>query len=166
MHLVDLAGSERQKKTGAVGSRFRESVAINQGLLALGNVISALSGDARYGRRSARSQGAHVPYRQSKLTRLLQDSLGGNSRTVMVACVSVTDGSMEETLSTLKYAARAMRIRNRVEANRESVADAIAQIQGHAHAAEIDALRKHLQVRLHGASITCQCSREPTGCRH
>ncbi|MCO5598965.1 hypothetical protein L7F22_053064 [Adiantum nelumboides] len=78
-HLVDLAGSERAKRTGAVGVRFKESITINSGLLALGNVISAL-GDER-------KRGQHVPYRQSKLTRLLQDSLGGNSRTCMIACI-------------------------------------------------------------------------------
>merc|ERR550532_3378177 len=79
-HLVDLAGSERAKRTGAVGSRLKESAAINSGLLALGNVISALGDPAK--------RGSHVPYRESKLTRLLQDSLGGNSRTLMVACAS------------------------------------------------------------------------------
>jgi hypothetical protein len=78
-HLVDLAGSERAKRTGAVGMRFKESVTINCGLLALGNVISAL-GDER-------KRGHHVPYRESKLTRMLQDSLGGNSRTCMIACI-------------------------------------------------------------------------------
>merc|ERR1719240_2068072 len=79
-HLVDLAGSERAKRTGAVGSRFKESVAINKGLLALGHVISALGDMSK--------KVSHVPYRESKLTRLLSDSLGGNSRTVMIACVS------------------------------------------------------------------------------
>ncbi|CAK0831182.1 unnamed protein product [Prorocentrum cordatum] len=98
-HLVDLAGSERLKRTGAVGSRFRESVAINAGLLALGNVISALGDPAK--------RGSHVPYRDSKLTRLLQDSLGGNSRTWMIACASCADADFEETLNTLKYANRA-----------------------------------------------------------
>jgi hypothetical protein len=80
-HLVDLAGSERNKRTGAVGVRFQEAIRINEGLLALGNVISAL-GDERLRRAST-----HVPYRDSKLTRMLQDSLGGNSRTTMIACV-------------------------------------------------------------------------------
>lgn len=110
-HLVDLAGSERAKRTGAVGLRFKESVTINKGLLALGNVISALCA-AGSGRR-------HIPYRDSKLTRLLQDSLGGNSRTLMIACVSPADVNFEETLTTLKYADRAKRIRNRAVINRE-----------------------------------------------
>ena len=108
-HLVDLAGSERNKKTGARGARFKESVTINQGLLALGNVISAL-GDPR-------KRGGHVPYRESKLTRMLQDSLGGNSRTYMIACVSSSDSNIEETLNTLKYAYRAKSIKNRPKVN-------------------------------------------------
>ncbi|UPR04144.1 kinesin [Chloropicon primus] len=102
-HLVDLAGSERQKKTGATGKRFKESVTINKGLLALGNVISALS---------SKQSHKHVPYRESKLTRMLQDSIGGNSRTIMIACVSTSDTNMEETLNTLKYASRARNIKN------------------------------------------------------
>ena len=101
--LVDLAGSERVKKTGATGATLREGISINKGLLALGNVISALtSGPA----------GSHVPYRDSKLTRLLQDALGGTSHTVMVACVSPSDSEMEETTNTLRYAARARNISN------------------------------------------------------
>jgi hypothetical protein len=78
-HLVDLAGSERAKRTGNAGLRLKESVNINAGLLALGNVISALGDDRR--------RTGHVPYRESKLTRMLQDSLGGNSRTLMIACI-------------------------------------------------------------------------------
>lgn len=109
-HLVDLAGSERAKRTGNIGVRLKESVNINSGLLALGNVISAL-GDER-------KRASHVPYRQSKLTRMLQDSLGGNSRTVMVACISPAEGSLEETLNTLKYANRARNIRNVAVVNR------------------------------------------------
>ncbi|KIH47467.1 kinesin motor domain protein, partial [Ancylostoma duodenale] len=92
LHLVDLAGSERLKKTQAEGARKMEGIRINEGLLALGNVISALSeqGGSR-----------HIPYRDSKITRLLQDSLGGNSYTLMIACVSPADSNAEETLSTL-----------------------------------------------------------------
>ena len=80
-HFVDLAGSERLKRTGATGDRAKEGISINQGLLALGNVISAL-GDSSQKR-------THVPYRDSKITRLLQDSLGGNSRTIMIARVNL-----------------------------------------------------------------------------
>ncbi|XP_028633120.1 chromosome-associated kinesin KIF4A-like [Grammomys surdaster] len=102
--LVDLAGSERQKKTKAEGDRLREGININRGLLCLGNVISAL-GDGK--------KGSFVPYRDSKLTRLLQDSLGGNSHTLMIACVSPADTSLEETLNTLRYADRARKIKNK-----------------------------------------------------
>ena len=97
---MDLAGSERAKRTKAEGSRLQEGIHINKGLLALGNVIAALGDDAR------RRAGGHVPYRDSKLTRLLADALGGNSRTCFVACVSPADTSAEETLNTLKYANR------------------------------------------------------------
>ena len=107
MHLVDLAGSERAKRTKAEGARLKEGIQINKGLLALGNVISALGDDKR------RFAGGHVPYRDSKLTRLLQDSLGGNSRTVMVACISPADANLDETLNTLKYANRARNIVNK-----------------------------------------------------
>uniref|UniRef100_A0A1A8GYX3 Kinesin motor domain-containing protein n=2 Tax=Nothobranchius korthausae TaxID=1143690 RepID=A0A1A8GYX3_9TELE len=104
-HFVDLAGSERLKRTGATGDRAKEGISINCGLLALGNVISAL------GDRSKRS--THVPYRDSKLTRLLQDSLGGNSQTMMIACISPSDRDFMETLNTLKYANRARNIKNK-----------------------------------------------------
>ena len=111
MHLVDLAGSERAKRTKAEGQRLKEGIQINKGLLALGNVISALGDDKR------RHAGGHVPYRDSKLTRLLQDSLGGNSRTVMVACISPADANLDETMSTLKYANRARNIINKTTVN-------------------------------------------------
>ena len=99
LHFVDLAGSERAKRTGASGERLQEGIQINKGLLALGNVINALC-----------ERHNHVPYRDSKLTRLLQDSLGGNSRTLMLACVSPGDTDLEETLNTLKYANRARQV--------------------------------------------------------
>ncbi|KAI8339192.1 P-loop containing nucleoside triphosphate hydrolase protein [Chlamydoabsidia padenii] len=110
-HFVDLAGSERLKRTNAVGDRAKEGISINSGLLALGNVISALGDESR--------RVSHIPYRDSKLTRLLQDSLGGNSQTLMLACVSPADLNHTETLNTLKYANRARNIRNRVVINQE-----------------------------------------------
>ncbi|CAL5204590.1 unnamed protein product [Lathyrus oleraceus] len=119
-HLVDLAGSERAKRTGADGMRLKEGIHINKGLLALGNVISALGDEKK------RKEGGHVPYRDSKLTRLLQDSLGGNSKTVMIACVSPADSNAEETLNTLKYSNRARNIQNKATINRDPVA---AQVQ-------------------------------------
>lgn len=106
--FVDLAGSERMKKTGAEGERAREGIKINEGLLALGNVINALADEGRL----AEGKKVHVPYRQSKLTRLLQDALGGNSRTLFLACVSPSDTNASETLSTLHYANRARNIKN------------------------------------------------------
>ncbi|XP_030217030.1 kinesin family member 4 isoform X1 [Gadus morhua] len=105
LHLVDLAGSERQKKTKAEGDRLKEGISINRGLLALGNVISALGEESK--------KGTHVPYRDSKVTRLLQDSLGGNSHTLMIACVSPADSNIEETINTLRYADRARKIKNK-----------------------------------------------------
>lgn len=123
LHLVDLAGSERAKKTGADGMRLREGIHINKGLLALGNVISALGDDKK------RKEGGHVPYRDSKLTRLLQDSLGGNSKTVMIACVSPADTNAEETLNTLKYANRARNIQNKAVVNRDPVTAQMQQMK-------------------------------------
>ncbi|XP_060534023.1 osmotic avoidance abnormal protein 3 isoform X10 [Cylas formicarius] len=114
LNLVDLAGSERQTKTGATGDRLKEATKINLSLSALGNVISALvDGKAK-----------HIPYRDSKLTRLLQDSLGGNTRTLMIACISPSDRDYMETLSTLRYANRAKNIHNKPKVN-EDPKDAI-----------------------------------------
>ena len=110
-HFVDLAGSERLKRTNAEGDRKKEGISINQGLLALGNVISALGDESR--------KSSHVPYRDSKLTRMLQDSLGGNSQTLMLACVSPSDLNYGETVNTLHYANRARNIKNRVMINQE-----------------------------------------------
>eukprot|EP00118_Oscarella_pearsei_P007600 m.37797 g.37797 ORF g.37797 m.37797 type:complete len:448 (+) comp32445_c0_seq3:383-1726(+) len=109
LNLVDLAGSERQAKTQATGQRLKEATKINLSLSALGNVISALvDGKAK-----------HIPYRDSKLTRLLQDSLGGNTKTLMVACVSPADNNYDETLSTLRYANRAKNIKNKPKINED-----------------------------------------------
>uniref|UniRef100_A0A914UIK8 Kinesin-like protein n=1 Tax=Plectus sambesii TaxID=2011161 RepID=A0A914UIK8_9BILA len=109
LNLVDLAGSERQSKTGAQGQRFKEATKINLSLSALGNVISAL----------VDGKSTHVPYRDSKLTRLLQDSLGGNSKTVMVANVGPASYNFEETLGTLRYANRAKNIKNKPKINED-----------------------------------------------
>ncbi|XP_029909108.1 kinesin-like protein KIF21A isoform X5 [Myripristis murdjan] len=120
-HFVDLAGSERLKRTGATGDRAKEGISINCGLLALGNVISAL------GDRCKRA--SHVPYRDSKLTRLLQDSLGGNSQTVMIACISPSDRDFMETLNTLKYANRARNIKNKVVVNQDKASQQISALR-------------------------------------
>ncbi|XP_053545822.1 kinesin-like protein KIF17 [Bombina bombina] len=109
LNLVDLAGSERQSKTGATGDRLKEATKINLSLSALGNVISAL----------VDGKSKHIPYRDSKLTRLLQDSLGGNTKTLMVACLSPADNNYDETLSTLRYANRAKNIKNKPRINED-----------------------------------------------
>ena len=101
------------KRTAAAGERIKEGISINSGLLALGNVISALGDPARVKSHTA----SHIPYRDSKLTRLLQDSLGGNAHTLMIACVSPAEWNVGETVNTLKYANRARNIRNRAVVN-------------------------------------------------
>ncbi|KAJ8686503.1 hypothetical protein QAD02_022297, partial [Eretmocerus hayati] len=130
LHLVDLAGSERQGRTGATGDRLKEAASINLSLSALGNVISAL----------AAGNGRHVPYRDSKLTRLLRDSLGGNARTLMIACVSPSDADADETLSTLRYAARARCIKNKPIVNEDPKDALLRQYQ-----LELQRLRKLLE---------------------
>ena len=102
--FVDLAGSERAKRTEATGMRMQEGISINKSLLTLGQVINALGDPAK--------AGGHVPYRDSKLTRLLQDALGGNSQTVFIACVSPATSNIDESRNTLKYANRARNIKN------------------------------------------------------
>eukprot|EP00747_Dinoflagellata_sp_TGD_P195694 gnl/TRDRNA2_/TRDRNA2_64763_c0_seq1.p1 gnl/TRDRNA2_/TRDRNA2_64763_c0~~gnl/TRDRNA2_/TRDRNA2_64763_c0_seq1.p1 ORF type:complete len:789 (-),score=206.40 gnl/TRDRNA2_/TRDRNA2_64763_c0_seq1:292-2658(-) len=109
MNLVDLAGSERQSKTGASGETLKEATKINMSLSALGNVISAL----------VDSKTSFIPYRDSKLTRLLQDSLGGNTKTVMCANIGPVDYNYDETLSTLRYAYRAKSIKNKPKINED-----------------------------------------------
>lgn len=109
LNLVDLAGSERQSKTGASGATLVEAAKINLSLTALGNVISAL----------VDGKTKHIPYRDSKLTRLLQDSLGGNAKTVMVANLGPADYNYDETLSTLRYANRAKQIKNKPKINED-----------------------------------------------
>lgn len=104
LHFVDLAGSERLKNTGASGERAKEGISINAGLASLGKVISQLS---------SRHSGSHVSYRDSKLTRLLQDSLGGNAITYMIACVTPAEFHLNETLNTLQYAQRARAIQSK-----------------------------------------------------
>lgn len=108
LNLVDLAGSERQSKTGATAERLKEASKINRALSSLGNVISALA-----------EKSPHVPYRDSKLTRLLQDSLGGNSKTIMIANIGPSEYNYNETLTTLRYAHRAKTIQNKPVMNED-----------------------------------------------
>lgn len=138
LNLVDLAGSERISKTGVTGDRLKEAQKINLSLSALGNVISAL----------VEGKSQHVPYRDSKLTRLLQDSLGGNTKTVMIANCSPADYNFDETLSTLRYASRAKFIKNKPIIN-EDPKDALLK----QYCEEIKALKRMLEQVNNGINI-------------
>jgi len=129
LHMVDLAGSERQAKTGATGDRLKEANKINLSLSTLGNVISAL----------VDGKSTHIPYRNSKLTRLLQDSLGGNSKTVMIANMGPAAYNMDETISTLRYANRAKNIKNKAKINEDPKDALLRQFQS-----EIEKLKQQL----------------------
>lgn len=129
LNMVDLAGSERQAKTGAKGERLKEATKINLSLAALGNCISAL----------VDGKNSHIPYRDSKLTRLLQDSLGGNARTVMVANLGPASYNYEETLTTLRYANRAKNIKNKPKINEDPKDALLREFQD-----EIKRLREQL----------------------
>ncbi|KAL2135198.1 hypothetical protein VTI74DRAFT_9404 [Chaetomium olivicolor] len=142
IRLVDLAGSERAKSTEATGQRLREGSNINKSLTTLGRVIAALADPKQHHRaRGSRSKdNSVVPYRDSILTWLLKDSLGGNSKTAMIACISPSD--YEETLSTLRYADQAKRIRTRAVVNQvDSISTAERDAQIAAMAAEIRELQ-------------------------
>lgn len=142
IRLVDLAGSERAKSTEATGARLREGSNINKSLTTLGRVIAALA-DPRHGRVHNGGKGRSkdvVPYRDSILTWLLKDSLGGNSKTAMIACIAPSD--YDETLSTLRYADQAKHIRTRAIVNQDSVSAAerdaqIAEMQNTIHELQI-----------------------------
>ncbi|KAG2157121.1 P-loop containing nucleoside triphosphate hydrolase protein [Suillus clintonianus] len=125
-NLVDLAGSENIGRSGAENKRAREAGMINQSLLTLGRVINALV-----------ERSAHVPYRESKLTRLLQDSLGGRTKTYIIATISPARSNMEETLSTLDYAIRAKSIRNKPEINQRMTRNSLLK----EYVAEIERLK-------------------------
>ncbi|XP_051560897.1 kinesin-like protein KIF16B [Myxocyprinus asiaticus] len=121
IHLVDLAGSERADATGATGVRLKEGSNINKSLVTLGNVISALADLSQEGGNShLKKKQVFVPYRDSVLTWLLKDSLGGNSKTIMIATISPADVNYGETLSTLRYANRAKNIINKPTINEDS----------------------------------------------
>ncbi|KAF8447950.1 P-loop containing nucleoside triphosphate hydrolase protein [Boletus edulis BED1] len=126
LNLVDLAGSENIGRSGAENKRAREAGMINQSLLTLGRVINALV-----------DRSSHVPYRESKLTRLLQDSLGGRTKTCIIATISPARSNMEETLSTLDYALRAKSIRNKPEVNQRMTRNSLLK----EYVAEIERLK-------------------------
>ncbi|NXD79209.1 KIF27 protein, partial [Halcyon senegalensis] len=142
-HFVDLAGSERVTKTGNTGERFKESIQINSGLLALGNVISALGDPKR--------KSVHIPYRDAKITRILKDSLGGNAKTVMITCISPSSSDFDESLNSLKYANRAKNIRNKPVVNYNPDQDRIDEME-----LEIRLLREALQ----NQQVSSQCSHD------
>jgi kinesin family protein 3/17 len=140
-------GSERQKKTGASGAQLKEGSKINLSLSALGNVISALA--------DSKGPKQHIPYRDSKLTRLLQDSLGGNTKTLMVAAISPADSNYDETLSTLRYANRAKNIQNKPRINEDPKDTMIREFKE-----EIERLRKMLN---EGSNSSSQPSGDASG---
>jgi len=123
-HFVDLAGSERIKRTNATGQGIKEGIDINKGLLILGNVISALASQCM-----GKSKDGFVPYRDSKLTRLLKGSLGGNHKTLMIACVSPSGSNTDESLNTLRYANRAKNIQNKAVVNMDAGSKLIAELR-------------------------------------
>jgi len=135
MNLIDLAGSERAESTGATGDRLKEGAAINKSLSALGNVISALADAANNPKKKV-----FIPYRDSKLTQILQSALGGNSKTIMVAALSPADINYEETLGTLRYADRAKQIKVVVEVQENPTDKLIRQLKE-----ENDKLKKMLE---------------------
>ncbi|GBM01954.1 Kinesin-like protein KIF3A [Araneus ventricosus] len=130
LHLVDLAGSERQSKTGSSGQRLIEATKINLSLSTLGNVISAL----------VDGKSTHIPYRNSKLTRLLQDSLGGNAKTLMCANIGPAGYNYDESLSTLRYANRAKNIKNKAKINEDPKDTMLKKFKD-----EIEELKKQLE---------------------
>ena len=139
--LVDLAGSERAATTENRGLRLFEGANINKSLLALGNCINVLSDPDK--------KGAFVPYRDSKLTRLLKDSLGGNTKTIMIACISPSHLHYDETVNTLKYASRARNIKRNVRKNQKEVELHVSQYREIIDSlrTEIDSLRNQLAAK-------------------
>lgn len=137
INLIDLAGSEKAEQTGATGDRLKEGCAINKSLTCLGNVISVLADKA-----SGKGKNLVVPYRDSALTRLLQNALGGNSKTIMICALSPADTNYEETLSTLRYADRAKKIQNKAVVNESPQDKLIRELKE-----ENEKLKKELALR-------------------
>ncbi|KAM9525745.1 kinesin-like protein KIF12 isoform 12-T12 [Guaruba guarouba] len=138
--FVDLAGSERVKETGSSGELSMEANNINRSLLALGHCISMLA--------KPRGKRAHIPYRDSKLTRLLAGSLGGSGVTLMVACISPSSRCLSETLSTLHYASRARRVTTRPLANRAPRQKLLQSLEEEIHALQLENLSLRQQLGL------------------
>lgn len=136
--MVDLAGSERIAKTGATGDRLKEATKINLSLSTLCHVISALTDP----------KSTYVPYRDSKLTRLLQDSLGGNTKTLMISNVGPADYNFDETMNTLRYASRAKNIKNKPKINEDPKDALLREYQD-----EITKLREQLALLNNGTGV-------------
>ncbi|KDR06177.1 kinesin-like protein KIF18A [Zootermopsis nevadensis] len=147
LSMIDLAGSERGSATGCKGMRFTEGSNINKSLLALGNCINSLAGGLK-----------HIPYRDSKLTRLLKDSLGGNCQTVMIANVSPSSNSYEDTYNTLKYATRAKKIKQMIKKNIVSVQLNAAQYSKVVESLTAENEELKLKLRTYEAQNACQKS--------
>lgn len=144
LHLIDLAGSERQSKSKSSGNRLKEASRINLSLTCLALVIRALTDKSS----------SHIPYRNSKLTRLLSGSLGGNSKTLLIACISSLKLNLDETLSTLRFASRTKRIKNKAVIN-EDPKDALLR----KYKEQIEELRlklKERQSRLKGKLLVSE----------
>lgn len=158
MTFVDLAGSERMKKTGAEGERMKEGIKINEGLLALGNVINALADDERQGS----GERVYVPYRQSKLTRLLQDALGGNSQTLFLACVSPSNTNASETISTLQYANRARNIKNAPTRNVDAAALELQRLRALTSVLKCELIKHRFEANTSSPDHENECVNERT----
>lgn len=157
LSLIDLAGSERGTVTENRGIRLWEGAKINRSLLALANCINALGDKSK--------KGSFVPYRDSKLTRMLKDSLGGNCKTVMIANISPADSQFEETANTLKYASRAKNIKMKVQPNKKMVALHISEYKNIISdlRTEIESLKSQLHRGVHPVTTSaiqenCLCS--------
>ena len=136
IHFVDLCGSERAKRAQTAGKRLKEGIDINKGLLNLGNVISALGKNGPKG---------HIPYRDSKLTRILKGSLGGNHKTLMIACVSPSSSNVNETVNTLRYANRAKNIKNNAKINVDPQYEVVNELREQVAALASELLRMRNQ---------------------
>ena len=152
INLIDLAGSERANATGATGDRLKEGCKINSSLSALGNVITALAKQSQSGGKRKRKKGGNrgagqIPYRTSKLTHLLKQSLGGNSKTVMIAAVSPADVNFKETVTTLQYADRAKQIKNKAIVNEDPTEKMIRGLKE-----ELERLKNALKVSQQAAA--------------
>jgi len=158
-HFVDLAGSERVKKTCSKGKQLKEGININQGLLVLGNVISAL-GDPKKNGSDGRKM--FVPYRESKLTRLLKGSLGGNHKTVMIACLSPSSDNAGESLGTVRYASRVKNIKNNAVMNVDSKSEALMELRSQLRVMALELLRHVPEETIHDGPLTMEMLRTLT----